>query len=116
QDPEGTINHAQFSLDGQMFIVMDSAHPHQFQFNEALSFVVHCDTQVEIDYYWEKLTSNGGEEGQCGWLKDPFGVSWQVVPVNLGALLGNQDPAKAQRAMQAMMQMKKLNIEALREA
>jgi predicted 3-demethylubiquinone-9 3-methyltransferase (glyoxalase superfamily)/uncharacterized protein YndB with AHSA1/START domain len=115
-DPEGTINHAQFSLGGQMFIVMDSAHPHAFQFNEALSFVIHCDTQAEIDYYWEKLTSNGGEEGQCGWLKDQFGVSWQVVPVNLGALLGDEDPAKAQRAMQAMMQMKKLNIEALKGA
>lgn len=115
-DPEGTINHAQFGIEGRMFIVLDSAAMHGFELNEAVSFVIHCENQREIDYYWEKLTADGGSEGQCGWLKDRFGVSWQVVPDQLGALLGDPDPAKAQRAMQAMLGMKKLDIAALQNA
>ena len=86
----------------------------QFQFNEAVSFVVDCETQEEIDYYWEKLTANGGSEGQCGWLKDQFGVSWQIVPTILPKLLS--DPAKAQKVLQAYMQMKKFDIEKLENA
>ena len=96
---------------------MGSHLPHNFQFNEAISFVINCQNQAEIDDYWQKLTENGGQEGRCGWLKDKFGVSWQVVPTNLGTLLsGNNDGAKAQRAMQAMMQMNKLDIAALQNA
>ncbi len=115
-DPEGTVNHAQFKLDGQGFIAMDSAMPHAFQFNEAVSFVINCDTQEDIDYYWNKLIEGGGTEGQCGWLKDKFGVSWQVVPPVLGGMLGSTDPGKSQRVMQAMLQMKKLDIARLKKA
>lgn len=86
----------------------------QFTFNEAVSFVVDCETQEEIDYYWEKLTANGGSEGQCGWLKDQFGVSWQIVPAILPQLLS--DPAKAQKVIQVYMQMKKFDIEKLKNA
>ncbi|NUO02298.1 MAG: VOC family protein [Saprospiraceae bacterium] len=115
-DPEGTVKHAEFYLNGQQFMAMDSAAPHAFQFNEAFSFVIHCDTQEKIDYYWNALTADGGEESQCGWLKDKFGVSWQVVPPVLMELLGSPDAVKSQRAMQAMMQMKKLDIAALKAA
>ena len=86
----------------------------QFKFNEAVSFVVDCETQEEIDYYWEKLTANGGSEGQCGWLKDQFGISWQIVPTILPKLLS--DPAKAQKVIQVYMQMKKFDIEKLKNA
>ncbi|MBC7777035.1 MAG: VOC family protein [Phycisphaerae bacterium] len=116
-DPtEGTVKHAQFKLEGQKFMAMDSSAAHQFQFNEALSFVINCDTQEEIDYFWDKMTTEGGAESQCGWLKDKFGVSWQVVPPILSQLLGDPDPAKSQRVMQAMMQMKKLDIAVLKQA
>ncbi len=115
-DPAGTINHAQFYLDGQAFIVMDSAMSHRFQFNEAVSFVVNCEGQEEVDFFWNKLTTDGGAESQCGWLKDKFGVSWQVVPTELMKLLSDPDPARAQRAMGAMMQMRKIDIEKLRQA
>lgn len=115
-DPEGTVQHAQFYLDGQTFMVMDNAAAHAFQFNEAFSFVIPCDTQEKIDFYWNTLTADGGEESRCGWLKDKFGVSWQVVPPVLMELLGNPDAVKSQRAMQAMMQMKKLDIAALKAA
>lgn len=115
-DPDGTIKHAQFKLDGQVFMAMDSAMPHAFQFNEALSFVINCDTQAEIDYYWNKLTADGGAESMCGWLKDKFGVSWQVVPPVLSQMLGSPDAAKSQRVMEAMMQMKKLDIGVLKAA
>ncbi len=116
QDPEGTIQHAQFKLAGQVFMAMDSAMAHAFQFNEAFSFVINCETQEKIDHYWSMLTADGGEESRCGWLKDKFGVSWQVVPPVLMELIGSPDAAKSQRAMQAMMQMKKLDIAVLKAA
>ncbi len=115
--PEGSVKHAQFQLDGQVFMVMDSAVTlHNFQFNEAVSFVINCQTQQEIDYFWDAMTADGGSAGQCGWLKDKFGVSWQVVPPILGQLLGDKDPEKAQRVMQAMLKMKKLDIATLQLA
>ena len=115
--PTGSVKYAEFDLEGLTFTIMGSHLPHGFQFNEAISFVINCQNQTEIDDYWQKLTDDGGQEGRCGWLKDKFGVSWQVVPTNLGTLLsGNNDGAKAQRAMQAMMQMNKLDIAVLQNA
>jgi predicted 3-demethylubiquinone-9 3-methyltransferase (glyoxalase superfamily) len=101
-----------FELNGKKFMGLNAGP--QFKFNEAVSFVVDCETQEEIDYYWEKLTANGGSEGQCGWLKDQFGVSWQIVPTILPKLLS--DPAKAQKVIQVYMQMKKFDIEKLKNA
>lgn len=101
-----------FELNGRRFMGLNGGP--QFKFNEAISFVVDCETQDEIDYYWEKLTAGGGSEGSCGWLKDKFGVSWQIVPVILPALLS--DPAKAQKVMETYMKMKKFDIEALKNA
>lgn len=98
-----------FELNGKRFMGLNGGP--QFKFNEAVSFVIDCDTQEEIDHYWEKLTADGGSEGQCGWLKDKFGVSWQIVPAVLPKLLSN--PAKAQNVMQAYMKMKKFNIQEL---
>ena len=103
-----------FELNGQEFIALNGG-PH-FKFNEAISFVVDCETQKEIDEYWEKLTSGGGKEVQCGWLKDKYGLSWQIVPAALGQLMADKDPKKATRVMQAMMNMVKLDIEALKKA
>jgi predicted 3-demethylubiquinone-9 3-methyltransferase (glyoxalase superfamily) len=97
-----------FSLDGQKFTALNGGP--QFKFNESISFVVHCDTQEEVDYFWEKLTADGGEESMCAWLKDKFGVSWQIVPEALPRLLSDPDPAVAQTAMAAMMQMRKIII------
>ncbi|MFN2457135.1 MAG: VOC family protein, partial [Chitinophagaceae bacterium] len=114
-EPEGTVKHAQFTLNGQVFMAMDS-EPHAFVFNEAISFFVSCETQEEIDYFWNKLTADGGQESQCGWLKDKFGVSWQIVPLILMQLMEDKDKAKAGRVMQAMMKMKKIEIEKLKEA
>jgi predicted 3-demethylubiquinone-9 3-methyltransferase (glyoxalase superfamily) len=111
--PAGMVMTATFELDGQEFSALNGGP--EFKFNEAISFYVHCQDQAEVDYYWEKL-SDGGEEGQCGWLKDRFGVSWQVVPDALGELLGDPDPEKAKRVTQAMLQMKKLDIAGLRPA
>ena len=88
----------------------------QFKFSEAVSFSVACDSQQEIDYYWDKLTSDGGEESQCGWLKDRYGLSWQIVPANLGDFLQFDDSAKAERAMNAVLHMKKLDIGKIEEA
>ena len=102
------VRHAQFALMGNKFMVMDSAAPHKFAFSEGVSLTIHCETQEEIDYYWQKLTESG-EESMCGWLKDKFGVSWQVVPVVLEKILG--DPAKAGKAAKAFMAMRKLDIE-----
>lgn len=113
-DKEGAVMYGDFSIEGQWFAAMDSAQEHNFQFNEAISFIVNCDTQDEIDYYWEKLSSDPSAE-QCGWLKDKFGVSWQIVPQVLSELL-NEDPDKSERVMKAMLQMKKLDIKALKEA
>jgi len=109
-DVLGYVKHAQFKLGQQVFMAMDSSLAHDFSFNEAISLVVDCNTQKEIDFYWGKLGLEG-EEGQCGWLKDKFGVSWQVVPSILGKLMN--DPEKAPRVMQAFMKMKKFEIEKL---
>jgi len=112
-DQEGKIKHARIDLDGQQFMLMESAHAHKFAFNEGVSLTIHCNTQDEIDYYWEKLTQNG-EESRCGWLKDKFGVSWQVIPTVLGKLMN--DPNKAGKAAKAFMQMRKFEIEKLVQA
>ncbi len=110
---EGLIVHSDFTLSGQEFMAMDSGLPNNINFNEAISFVVHCETQDEVDYYWDKLSAVPESE-QCGWLKDRFGVSWQIVPNSLGKFLS--DPVKAQRVMQAILQMKKIDIAELKGA
>jgi len=107
---EGAVKHAQFSLGKYAFMAMESSLPHHFSFNEAISFVVECKTQEDIDYYWEKLSAVPEAE-QCGWLKDKFGVSWQIVPEILGKLMS--DPSKSERVMQAFLQMKKFEIDKL---
>ncbi len=112
--PAGTVFSVTFELDGQTVMAMNAGP--EFKFTEAISFFVSCETQAEVDDIWEKLTADGGEEGQCGWLKDKFGLSWQIVPNGLGEALGNPDPEKAKRAMQAMLKMKKLDLEALKQA
>lgn len=112
-DVEGTVKHAEFTLGSHAFMAMDSSLMHQFSFNEAVSFVVDCETQNEIDYYWDKLTK-GGEEVQCGWLKDKFGVSWQIVPTVLASLMN--DPSRSERVVSAFLKMKKFEIEKLLKA
>jgi predicted 3-demethylubiquinone-9 3-methyltransferase (glyoxalase superfamily) len=109
------VKHAQFRLSGEVFMVIDSAGEHPFTFNEALSLVVNCETQEEVDYFWEKL-SEGGEKSRCGWLKDKFSVSWQVVPTVVGEMLQDPDARKAGRVMQAVLQMDKIDIAALKRA
>jgi predicted 3-demethylubiquinone-9 3-methyltransferase (glyoxalase superfamily) len=111
--PAGTVMTVEWELDGQRFVGINGGP--QFTFDEAVSFQIDCADQEEIDYYWAAL-SDGGEEGPCGWLKDRFGLSWQVVPTGMDELFSDPDPAKAQRAMQAMLQMGKLDIAALRSA
>jgi predicted 3-demethylubiquinone-9 3-methyltransferase (glyoxalase superfamily) len=111
--PAGSVMVVNFELDGQEFTALNGGPV--FKFNEAVSFVVNCETQEEVDDLWEKLT-DGGEEVQCGWLKDKFGLSWQIVPTKLGELMGDPDPVKAQRVTQAMLQMKKLDIAGLQRA
>lgn len=111
--PEGTVLTASFSLDGQTFVALNGGP--MFQFTAAISFVVNCENQQEVDEYWSKLTE-GGEEGRCAWLKDKYGVSWQIVPKQLGQLLSDPDPVKAGRVMQAMMQMNKIDIAGLQRA
>lgn len=103
-----------FTLDGEDFVGLNGGPIHRF--TEAVSFVIDCETQAEVDHYWEILTAAGGQPGDCGWLKDRFGLSWQVVPRRLPELLTDPDPARAQRAMQAMMQMHKIDIAALEAA
>jgi predicted 3-demethylubiquinone-9 3-methyltransferase (glyoxalase superfamily) len=112
--PEGSVMTASFKINGQDFIALNGGPV--FQFTEAISFVIGCDSQEEIDYYWDKLTGNGGTESQCGWLKDRFGLSWQVVPNKMAQLIAGPDSAKSQRAMAAMMKMKKLVIADLENA
>lgn len=112
-DVEGNIKHARFRLGDHLFMALESSHPHAFGFNEAISFVVECETQEEIDYYWEKLT-DGGQEVQCGWLKDRFGISWQIIPAVLIELM--KDPSRSGRVIQAFLQMKKFEIEKLLNA
>jgi predicted 3-demethylubiquinone-9 3-methyltransferase (glyoxalase superfamily) len=111
--PAGTAMTVRFELDGQEFIALNGG-PH-FKFNEAISLYVDCDDQAEVDYFWDRLV-DGGEPSQCGWLKDRYGLSWQIIPRELPSLLFDQDPAKAQRATQAMFTMTKIDVEALRRA
>ncbi len=111
--PEGMVMTVSFELDGQRFVALNGGP--DFTFNEAISFEVDCETQEEVDTYWSKL-SDGGEEGPCGWLKDRFGVSWQIVPRVLNELLADPDREKSQRVMQAMLSMKKIEIEPLERA
>jgi predicted 3-demethylubiquinone-9 3-methyltransferase (glyoxalase superfamily) len=112
--PAGSVMTVSFSLNGMPFIALNGG-PH-FKFSEAISFLISAETQEEIDNLWEKLTGDGGEPGQCGWLKDKFGVSWQVAPPILAEMLGNKDRAKAGRVMQTMMGMKKIIISELQAA
>lgn len=112
--PQGAVMTVEFELDGQEFMALNGG-PH-FKFTEAISLVVHCKTQEEVDYYWEKLTADGGQESQCGWLKDKYGLSWQITPDVLLNTWSEADPAKAQRVMQAMMGMKKIIIKDIEAA
>ena len=114
-DKEGTITHVFFTLMGQVFAAMDSARAHQFSFNEAISFVVNCKTQEEIDYYWSKLSADPKAE-QCGWLKDKYGLSWQIVPIGLNDMLESKDKEKVARVTQAFLKMKKFNLAELKLA
>jgi predicted 3-demethylubiquinone-9 3-methyltransferase (glyoxalase superfamily) len=111
--PEGTVMTVSFELDGQQFVALNGGP--QFTFNEAISFQVSCESQEEVDRFWSKL-SEGGEEGPCGWLKDRFGVSWQIVPTRLPELLGDPDREKSQRVMAAMLNMRKIEIAELERA
>ena len=110
----GTLMTGSFQLDGQEFMALNGGP--QFPFTEAISLLVNCETQQEVDELWAKLTANGGQESQCGWLKDKFGVSWQIIPKQLGEMIGDKDPAKAKRAVDAMLKMKKIDIKALERA
>jgi len=111
--PKGSVMTVNFVLDGQELVALNGG-PH-FKFTEAISLVVNCETQQEVDEMWEKLSA-GGQPGQCGWLKDKFGLSWQVVPKGLGALLQDKDPARSKRVMAALMQMRKLDLNRLQQA
>jgi predicted 3-demethylubiquinone-9 3-methyltransferase (glyoxalase superfamily) len=111
--PKGSVMTVDFELDGQRFIALNGGP--QFKFTEAVSFSVDCKTQEEVDEFWEKLSA-GGEQGPCGWLKDKYGLSWQINPTVLGEMLGDPDPAKSKRVMEAMLQMKKIDIKGLKEA
>jgi predicted 3-demethylubiquinone-9 3-methyltransferase (glyoxalase superfamily) len=112
--PDGKAQSVNFELEGQEFIGFNAGP--EFKFNESISFFVDCEDQVEVDDLWNRLTADGGEESQCGWLKDKFGLSWQIVPRALSQYLSDPDPAKAQRVMQAMLKMRKIVIEDLERA
>jgi predicted 3-demethylubiquinone-9 3-methyltransferase (glyoxalase superfamily) len=112
--PVGSVLTIEFEIEGQKFTALNGGPA--FKFNESISFVVNCDTQKEVDYFWGKLTADGGQESQCGWLKDKFGVSWQVVPRALIEMLRDKDSEKSERVMKAMLQMQKINIKTLEEA
>lgn len=114
-DKEGTIMFTDFKLQNMWFAAMDSAHAHDFHFNEALSFIVHCDTQEEIDYYWDKLSAVPEAE-QCGWIKDQYGVSWQIVPTIMNEMMASSDKEASARVTQAFLKMKKFDIAALKAA
>ena len=111
--PKGTAMSATFELAGQRFIALNAGP--QFKFSEAISFFINCETQQEVDDLWEKLSA-GGEKSKCGWLKDKYGLSWQVIPTVLGEMLRDKDPQKSQRVMQAMLQMDKIDISLLKQA
>ena len=112
---EGTVMVAEFEIEGQTFTALNGGP--QFKFNESISFQVHCSAQAELDYYWDRLSQDGDEQAQqCGWLKDKYGVSWQVVPDDIADLVGDPNSEQSQRAMRALLRMKKIDIETLRQA
>lgn len=111
--PKGTVMSATFELEGQEFFALNGGP--QFQFTPAISFFVNCETQQEVDELWEKLSA-GGKKERCGWLKDKYGLSWQIIPKALGRMLGDKDPEKSKRVMQAMLQMSKIEVEGLKKA
>jgi predicted 3-demethylubiquinone-9 3-methyltransferase (glyoxalase superfamily) len=110
----GSVLTVEFEIAGQKFTALNGGP--EFQFNESISFVVNCDSQKEVDYFWEKLTADGGKESQCGWLKDKFGVSWQITPAVLIDMLHDKDPKKSGQVMKSMLQMQKIDIKTLKEA
>jgi len=112
--PAGSVLTIEFEIGGQKFTALNGGP--QFKFNESVSFVVNCETQNEVDYFWEKLTAGGGQESECGWLKDKFGLSWQITPTVLIDMLNDKDPKKAGQVMKAMMQMQKIEINKLKAA
>ena len=112
--PVGSVLTIEFEIEGQKFVALNGGP--LFKFNESISFVINCETQEEVDYFWRKLTADGGEESQCGWLKDKFGLSWQVTPTVLIDMLHDKDPEKAERVMKAMLQMQKIEIPKLKAA
>ena len=112
--PPGSVLTIEFEIEGQRFVALNGGP--QFKFNESISFVVNCETQKEVDYYWKKITADGGQESACGWLKDKFGVSWQITPTVLIDMLHDKDPKKSERVMHAMLQMQKIEINKLKAA
>lgn len=112
--PEGSVMTVEFEIEGRTFLALNGG-PH-FKFDEAVSLIVHCDSQEEIDRYWNTLSKDGGSEGPCGWLKDKFGLSWQITPAIMGELMDDANPAASGRAMAAMLTMKKIDIAALKKA
>lgn len=112
--PVGSVLTIEFEIEGQKFVALNGGP--LFKFNESVSFVINCETQEEVDYFWEKLTADGGEESACGWLRDKFGLSWQVTPTVLIDMLHDGDEKKSGRVMQAMLQMQKIDIKALKDA
>ena len=112
--PNGIAQSVTFELVGQEFMALNAGP--QFKFNEAISFFVNCKTQAEVDELWEKLTADGGEESRCGWLKDKYGLSWQIIPTALGELMSDPDPEKAGRVVQAMLKMNKIDVKTLQQA
>jgi predicted 3-demethylubiquinone-9 3-methyltransferase (glyoxalase superfamily) len=112
--PVGSVLTIEFEIEGQKFTALNGGP--QFKFNESVSFVVNCETQDEVDYFWEKLTADGGQESACGWLKDKFGLSWQITPTVLIDMLSDKDPEKSERVMKAMLQMQKIDIKTLKDA
>jgi predicted 3-demethylubiquinone-9 3-methyltransferase (glyoxalase superfamily) len=112
--PVGSVLTIEFEIEGQKFVALNGGP--LFKFNESISFVINCETQEEVDYFWGKLTADGGEESACGWLKDKFGLSWQVTPTVLIDMLHDKDPEKAERVMKAMLEMQKIEIPKLKAA
>jgi len=112
--PVGSVLTIEFEIEGQKFTALNGGP--QFKFNESVSFVVYCQTQDEVDYFWQKLTADGGQESECGWLRDKFGLSWQITPTVLIEMLHDKDPKKSGRVMNAMMQMQKIDISKLKAA
>ena len=112
--PPGSVLTVEFEIEGQKFVALNGGP--LFKFNESISFVVNCETQEEVDYFWKKLTADGGQESQCGWLKDRFGLSWQVVPRVLIKMLQDKDSKKSERVMKALLQMQKIDIKKLKQA